>query len=79
MSEIELKPCPFCGGKAKIKYSLIPELNKVFYTITIKCTKCYMSAKDAATICRDGETEPPELILEVRDKLIDKWNRRVNP
>ncbi len=30
MKEIELKPCPFCGGKAKF----------VSETATIKCTGC---------------------------------------
>ena len=78
MNNQGLKPCPFCGGNAKIEYSLMPGLHEAFYNITIKCTKCYMSAKDYAVIYHDAETEPPELILEMRDRLIDKWNRRVN-
>ena len=33
MSEVELKPCPFCGGKAKVSKSDIDHF-------VVNCTKC---------------------------------------
>mgnify|MGYP003292029536 CR=1 FL=1 len=37
MGEIELKPCPFCGGKAVFR-----EMSWGMSTFYIKCTKCGM-------------------------------------
>lgn len=43
MSEIKLKPCPFCGGEAEL-YSMKRDKRKVlgiYYMIaTIKCKRC---------------------------------------
>ena len=43
MSEIKLKPCPFCGGEAEL-YSMKRDKRKVlgiYYMIaTIKCKSC---------------------------------------
>lgn len=38
MSE-ELKPCPFCGGKAKKQTVETTILNDTYYGV--RCTKCY--------------------------------------
>ena len=49
MNETELKPCPFCGGKAKIEraFLTIPEIHSKSYdknylqqNFTIECEKC---------------------------------------
>ena len=40
MSEIELKPCPFCGGKAKFK-----AIGAHKTAITVGCTTCCASSK----------------------------------
>ena len=33
----ELKPCPFCGGKAEIKAD--PMIGEIFYTV--RCSVCH--------------------------------------
>ncbi len=38
--EIELKPCPFCGGKAKLKHGFPRTQKKRDYQALIQCTKC---------------------------------------
>ena len=61
MSEIKLKPCPFCGGEAKIK-DRIECLGhgdyERFYLVT--CCNCYAQSR----MC--GEEQ----------YVIEAWNRR---
>lgn len=40
MSEIKLKPCPFCGGVAQLNYERITGENKGFWAQVI-CKKCH--------------------------------------
>ena len=47
MSEIKLKPCPFCGGEAKIV--------KSYYTIWAKCICC-----GAKSRCEENEEKAAE-------------------
>ena len=47
MSDIELKPCPFCGGKAKCI-----EYYGLFHVI---CCDCYIAGRDRPSI--DGAIE----------------------
>lgn len=59
----ELKPCPFCGGKAKLKiiYSdAIAMMEKITWH-KISCTKC------------DCKIERFDVI-----EAIEAWNRRVS-
>ena len=37
MQEVELKPCPFCGGKAVVKATT----KRNGFTIWCECSKCY--------------------------------------
>ena len=56
----EIKPCPFCGGKAEIKS----------YTMR-KFTKCITAYYVKCTVCRNQSA----LELSIKDTA-EKWNRR---
>ena len=65
MTEIKLKPCPFCGGKAE---KVEKHDNLTFKTlIYIRCTDCY-----AATHIYDKFSEWFD-----EKYMIECWNRRV--
>lgn len=62
MSEIELLPCPFCGGEAKLHHNLLTDKFKVW------CSKCdcrtdVYSDKEEA-IRKWNTRKPMERILE---------------
>ena len=58
----ELKPCPFCGGKAEI-YSICDGIS----FIGCKTEKCYLSIKQQ----RIG-------MYSVEKQMISAWNRRAD-
>lgn len=66
MSE-ELRPCPFCGGKAKLNYERIPGENKGFWAQII-CCNCHG---------RSGGTWAGSYNAAER-KEVKTWNRREN-
>lgn len=68
----ELKPCPFCGGKAKL---LMKKDNFRDYFISARCEKCgarigghYPNLK--------LEDEAVLNIINCADDAINDWNRR---
>lgn len=71
MSE-ELKPCPFCGGKAKIK-----AIAKS-YGFTIWCA-CGCGAQ-TEEFCpnMNKEDDTMENIETCKKRATEAWNRRVN-
>lgn len=72
MSE-ELKPCPFCGGEAKVKAA-----KKDYIGFTIWCA-CKCGARTEG-FCPDTnkEDDTMENIEECKKRAIEAWNRRVN-
>ena len=48
MSKVNLEPCPFCGGKAKMKVSGTEFLFAVVCDSCGYATPCYMKEKQAA-------------------------------
>lgn len=64
----ELKPCPFCGGKAKIinyiDSRFFPTVNKAY----VKCIKCHSSGD----VFKQKNNS-----IDYIEEAIEAWNRRV--
>ena len=64
----DLKPCPFCGGKAQEKFvkrpGLFPTLKFPYttHTVYIRCEVCLASSG----------------VRFVREEAIEAWNRRAD-
>ena len=72
MSE-ELKPCPFCGGKAVIK-----AVNKNYgLTILCQCNECGARTEG---YCPNTNNEDATIdnIENCKNRALEQWNRRVN-
>lgn len=65
----ELKPCPFCGGKAGFSDNDTDDGEVEF----ILCGSCGVMNEYYLV---DEEGSPNERFIE-RDKLIEAWNKRV--
>lgn len=64
----ELKPCPFCGGEAQIRYTS-PNSGYMGYTSNI-----FMRSKSGFVMCLKCEVSTPRHTRVCR--AIEKWNRR---
>jgi Lar family restriction alleviation protein len=69
----KLKPCPFCGGEAKVKVT-----KKDYIGFTIWCA-CKCGARTEG-FCPDTnkEDDTMENIEECKKRAIETWNRRAN-
>ena len=80
MNEIELKPCPFCGGKAKIKP------NNIYGTpgLNVHCTTsgCHIHTMTIMYDCTYNQYGGEKNVFVTREMaetdLTRMWNRRVN-
>lgn len=79
-----LKPCPFCGGKAVIQQTgvKIMETNRdsVRFDFRIVCINCKATAPGAygyisANLSRDGDVN---VWHDDRPSAVGSWNRRTN-
>jgi Lar family restriction alleviation protein len=66
MNETKLKPCPFCGGKAELKKSKLPD--DIAFDGYLYCVVCQCGYKVAM---RDSAAT-----RESEEYIIDFWNRR---
>ena len=74
----ELKPCPFCGGKAKIEeYAMGHKGNRMFTaSYNCGCDKCkiYFAHNSEFTL----EHGQPKFIYNGYETVKEMWNRRAD-
>ena len=63
---MELKPCPFCGGKVNFAYDiqLLPN--------GIRCGRCHILVR----FCNVEPPGPHELFERTMNEIAEAWNRR---
>lgn len=66
----ELKPCPFCGGKAEERYRWF----EAKLVLSVECPIC--NARKAISIYDDNATG--EKVKETMRYAYEAWNKRVN-
>lgn len=82
-SSIKLKPCPFCGGKARISfcdYKFIGQNfkgdKKIKYRVQAICNKCYSRGMPIIT---DGLINPRPYCMIKGDSLVGRQAEMFNP
>lgn len=77
---IELKPCPFCGGKAVIQQTDCGVFSSTAVRIGFRicCKRCDATASKsigflAANLMEDGSIN---IFIDDRETAIASWNRR---
>lgn len=78
----KLKPCPFCGGVAKVEQTSYgtESPNSAKLSFRIECARCGATAPGASgyisvNLSRSGELNPWH---DDRESAIKAWNRRNN-
>ena len=76
MEHNELKSCPFCGGKAEIRFQPL-------YTgegVRVRCTECSSSSRFVSFDCNYSYYHGEKNVFISKDRaindVIDMWNRR---
>ena len=80
MSEPNLKPCPFCGGKAVffVKDHATSEM-KSYWCIGVYCTKCNLTSPKLYSLTLAlGTNAEIQTIEDERQHAVDDWNRRAD-
>lgn len=81
---IELKPCPFCGGKASLEHSGIEkcinrENGDLITRWRVQCRQCGVERKGGVSeyiFCRDETLMLRDEQFDGKKKAIEAWNRR---
>lgn len=80
MKNDELKRCPFCGGKAKVKFGQMMSCKDDLrnYDIPLKIECCVCGAHfDGLSVAKITNKLEIILLHNGYDKIAEKWNNRV--
>ena len=67
----ELKPCPFCGGKAEVRTKYIEKETKdVPVSSYVRCTRCFAHSDEF--LYKNTEFT----LIDPAEEAIKAWNRR---
>ena len=69
MSEIELKPCPFCGGEAKMKHGFPRHQQKGIRQSVVQCKSCGCMTVTFSQLAYERWSD-------VDEQAAEAWNRR---
>lgn len=69
MGEIKLKPCPFCGGRAKLKHGYPYRQIKGMRQAVVQCKSCGCRTITYRQL-------PYQSWTEVDDEAVNAWNKR---
>ena len=76
----DLKPCPFCGGKAVFEQSECgrAERSSVVIRFSVRCGKCGTSAATSYgnIFINLSKTGDLNVWCDEREKAVSSWNRR---
>ena len=71
--QITLKPCPFCGGKAKVLEGTTSNIfGHLFYDYCVKCTDC----SAFLGLYQVGDSAEFGLLYDTEKEAIEAWNTR---
>ena len=76
----KILPCPFCGKKPIIELDGVGSYYGIAkdYCVYIHCEKCSLmfGINDDIYCINDYDKVPLDKINKIKNKLIDKWNKR---
>lgn len=82
----ELKPCPFCGGKAYLEHSGIKEIRNqnnadLITAWFVRCRNCGTEKRGGNSeyyFCKDETLKLADPHFDGRRMAIEVWNRRAD-
>ena len=80
MSEIKLKPCPFCGGEAVFAVESYKSSHRdIGFNFTILCSGCHTRLPAEYSLTAKLDAQGCILITsDGRKSAADAWNRRAD-